>query len=131
MMRDGDMAIERLNELRALGIRIAIDDFGTGYSSLSYLRRFPVDILKIDKSFVDGVHAPGKERDLARSIIELGQTLHLEIIAEGVEHEGQLDWLRSLDCDGAQGFYFSQPLPPEELTALLASIPRPATDEAA
>jgi diguanylate cyclase (GGDEF)-like protein len=121
MMRDGEAAIERLNELRALGVRLAIDDFGTGYSSLSYLRRFPIDILKIDKSFVDGVNAPGRERDLARSIIELGRTLNLEIVAEGVEDADQLQWLRSLDCDKAQGFLFSHPLPPDAIDALLKS----------
>ncbi len=121
MMQDADLAISRLNELKQLGIRLAIDDFGTGYSSLSYLRRFPVDILKIDKSFVDGVSSHGKEQELAQSIIELGQTLHLEIVAEGVEHAEQLGWLRSRKCNLGQGFLFSEPLPPDALEELLRS----------
>ncbi len=133
MMRDGPAAVDRLAELHALGVRLAIDDFGTGYSSLSYLHRFPIDILKIDKSFVDGVSAQGPEQDLARSIIELGQTLNLEIIAEGVEDASQLAWLRSLNCDKAQGFYFSHPLPAAELELLLKGegTNLPAVEEAA
>jgi EAL domain-containing protein (putative c-di-GMP-specific phosphodiesterase class I) len=119
MMQDADLAISRLNELKTLGVRLAIDDFGTGYSSLSYLRRFPVDILKIDKSFVDGVSQQGKEQELAQSIIELGQTLHLEIVAEGVEQAEQLGWLRSRNCDLGQGFLFSEPIDAEQLTQLL------------
>ncbi|MDP9238766.1 MAG: EAL domain-containing protein [Chloroflexota bacterium] len=119
MMRDVDLAIGRLNELKRLGIRIAIDDFGTGYSSLSYLRRFPVDILKIDKSFIDGVSHKGTEQELTQSIIELGQTLHLEIVAEGIEHAEQLGWLRSRDCDLGQGFYFSRPVGADALAELL------------
>jgi diguanylate cyclase (GGDEF)-like protein len=119
MMQDADLAITRLNELKQLGVRIAIDDFGTGYSSLSYLRRFPVDILKIDKSFVDGVSHQGKEQELAQSIIELGQTLHLEIVAEGVEQADQLGWLQSRRCDLGQGFLFSEPVAATDLTRLL------------
>jgi len=119
MMQDAELAIARLNELKQLGVRLAIDDFGTGYSSLSYLRRFPVDILKIDKSFVDGVNRYGKERELAQSIIELGQTLHLEIVAEGIEHADQLGWLRSRRCTLGQGFYFSEPLTEEALGQML------------
>jgi diguanylate cyclase (GGDEF)-like protein len=119
MMQDADLAIARLNELKQLGVRLAIDDFGTGYSSLSYLRRFPVDILKIDKSFVDGVSHKGKEQELAQSIIELGQTLHLEIVAEGVEHAEQLGWLQSRHCDLGQGFLFSEPIDAGDLTRML------------
>ncbi|MEX2246861.1 MAG: EAL domain-containing protein [Dehalococcoidia bacterium] len=119
MMQDTDLAASRLNELKQLGIRIAIDDFGTGYSSLGYLRRFPVDILKIDKSFIDGVGARGKERELAQSIIELGQTLNLEIVAEGIEGADQLGWLRSRSCGLGQGFYFAEPIAGAELTAFL------------
>lgn len=119
MMQDADLAIARLNELKQLGVRLAIDDFGTGYSSLSYLRRFPVDILKIDKSFVDGVSHQGKEQELAQSIIELGQTLHLEIVAEGVEHAEQLGWLRSRRCDLGQGFLFSEAVAADDVSRLL------------
>jgi EAL domain-containing protein (putative c-di-GMP-specific phosphodiesterase class I) len=119
MMQDAELAITRLHELKKLGIRLAIDDFGTGYSSLSYLRKFPVDILKIDKSFVDGVSRHGKEQELAQSIIELGQTLKLEIVAEGVEQAEQLGWLQSRNCDLGQGFYFSEPIDAGDLTRLL------------
>jgi diguanylate cyclase (GGDEF)-like protein len=119
MMQDAELSIERLAELKSLGVRLAIDDFGTGYSSLSYLRKFPVDILKIDKSFVDGVSRQGKEQELAQSIIELGQTLKLEIVAEGVEHPEQLGWLRSRKCDMGQGFFFSEAIGPDDLTRLL------------
>jgi EAL domain-containing protein (putative c-di-GMP-specific phosphodiesterase class I) len=120
LMRDADLAVERLQELKDLGVRLAIDDFGTGYSSLNYLRRFPVDVLKIDKSFVDGVSHAGKERELTQSIIELGQTLELEIVAEGVERPEQLGWLRSRACTFGQGFFFSEPLPPDDIASLLA-----------
>ena len=120
VMQNAELAIARLHELKALGIRLAIDDFGTGYSSLSYLRRFPVDILKIDKSFVDGVGQRGKERELAQSIIELGQTLNLEIVAEGVERADQLGWLKARHCDLAQGFLFAHALDADTLGTLLA-----------
>jgi diguanylate cyclase (GGDEF)-like protein len=120
VMQNAELAIERLHELKALGVRLAIDDFGTGYSSLSYLRRFPVDILKIDKSFVDGVGQHGKERELAQSIIELGQTLNLEIVAEGVERADQLGWLKSRNCDLGQGFLFAHAISADSIRALLA-----------
>jgi diguanylate cyclase (GGDEF)-like protein len=123
MMQDAELAIARLNELKELGVRIAIDDFGTGYSSLSYLRRFPVDILKVDKSFIDGVSRQGKERELAQSIIELGQTLNMEIVAEGVEHAEQLGWLQSRHCTLGQGYYFSEPVAADALAALLRTAP--------
>jgi len=119
MMEDADLAIARLNELKQLGVRLAIDDFGTGYSSLSYLRRFPVDILKIDKSFVDGVSRQGKERELAESIIELGHSLSLEIVAEGVEQAEQLGWLQTHHCAFGQGFYFSEPVDAAEIAGML------------
>jgi diguanylate cyclase (GGDEF)-like protein len=131
VMQNAELAIERLYELKALGVRLAIDDFGTGYSSLSYLRRFPVDILKIDKSFVDGVGQHGKERELAQSIIELGQTLNLEIVAEGVERADQLGWLKSRNCDLGQGFLFAHAITADSLRALLAQTAggAMATDE--
>ena len=119
VMQNAELAITRLHELKALGVRLAIDDFGTGYSALSYLRRFPVDILKIDKSFVDGVGQAGKERELAQSIIDLGQTLSLEVVAEGVERAEQLGWLKSRNCDTAQGFFFAHPLNADAVSALL------------
>jgi EAL domain-containing protein (putative c-di-GMP-specific phosphodiesterase class I) len=97
---------------------LAIDDFGTGYSSLSYLRQFPFDILKIDKSFVDDVGSD-KQHELTAAIVEIGRTLHLELVAEGIERADQLDRLLSLQCDIGQGYYFARPLFAEDVEALL------------
>jgi EAL domain-containing protein (putative c-di-GMP-specific phosphodiesterase class I) len=111
MMSDTDVAIERLNDLKALGVRIALDDFGTGYSSLSYLSRFPVDILKMDRSFLAG----GEESSLAAAIIAIGDRLGLEVVAEGIEHEEQSDSLRDLGCQLGQGFLFARPMTQDAL----------------
>ena len=119
LMRDTRAAIENLTRLRALGIRIAVDDFGTGYSSLAYLQRFPIDILKIDKSFVDGIDAGAEEAALPHAIIRLAQTLHLSAIAEGVDRESQQLRLHELGCVLAQGYLFSPPVPADELAAML------------
>jgi diguanylate cyclase (GGDEF)-like protein/PAS domain S-box-containing protein len=119
LMDDTDGSTYALAELKEMGIRIAIDDFGTGYSSLSYLHRFPVDILKIDRSFVErlsGVHA---EESLVQSIVQLAHTLHLETIAEGIEDHGQLLALRRLGCQVAQGYHFGRPGPPDVVGQLL------------
>ena len=116
----GTGAIETLRALKALGVRLAIDDFGTGYSSLSYLQQFPVDILKIDRTFTTGLTRGPQEDALARTIIALGDLLTLRTIAEGVEQEGQHERLRELGCDYGQGFLFSRPVPAREMTALLA-----------
>jgi diguanylate cyclase (GGDEF)-like protein len=99
-----------LRELHAVGVRLALDDFGTGYSSLSYLRSFPLDVLKIAKPFVDGVTGRREERSFVRLIVELAGTLGLEVVAEGIESEGQLAVLREMGCDLGQGFYLSPPL---------------------
>jgi diguanylate cyclase len=106
MFHDTSMTIARLQDLRARGIRIAIDDFGTGYSSLGYLRRFPVDILKIAREFVDDDSA---EWAFPAAIIALGRTLNLRIVAEGIEKDWQLERLRALGCELGQGFYFARP----------------------
>jgi EAL domain-containing protein (putative c-di-GMP-specific phosphodiesterase class I) len=119
-MHDTDATIAKLGELKALGVRLAIDDFGTGYSSLSYLRRFPVDILKVDKSFIDAVATNAEDSALAQAIIELGHTLRLQTVAEGVEASDQASQLRTLQCELGQGFYFAQPLDPDQVAALLA-----------
>jgi diguanylate cyclase (GGDEF)-like protein/PAS domain S-box-containing protein len=112
---DSDAVVDRLHELKALGVRIAIDDFGTGYSSLSYLQRLPIDVLKIDKSFVDHVGAAGA--DLVPTIIEVANTLGLNTVAEGVEEAEQAGRLAELGCERAQGFLFARPLPPDEFVA--------------
>ena len=108
MMTDTDLAVQRLEELKELGVRLAMDDFGTGYSSLSYLSRFPVDILKMDRSFLrDG--ATPQTSALAAAVIALGETLQLEVVAEGIELDEQWRGLRDLGCGSGQGFLFAQP----------------------
>ncbi|WP_239163117.1 putative bifunctional diguanylate cyclase/phosphodiesterase [Paractinoplanes rishiriensis] len=111
--------LTRLTEIKALGVRLAIDDFGTGYSSLAYLRRFPVDIIKIDKSFVDDVVDEPTAAALTHGIIQLGRALQLSTIAEGIEHEGQLDSLADGNCELGQGYYFAEPLTRAALDELL------------
>jgi diguanylate cyclase (GGDEF)-like protein/PAS domain S-box-containing protein len=119
LMEYAELTLQKLQRLRGHGIALAIDDFGTGYSSLSYLQRFPVDILKIDKSFVDGVGGRQDGPVLARAIVALGDTLRLKTVAEGIETAAQCEALRALGCGLGQGFHFSPPLPPEELIGLL------------
>jgi diguanylate cyclase (GGDEF)-like protein/PAS domain S-box-containing protein len=109
----------RLKELKDLGVRLAIDDFGTGFSSLSYLRRFPVDIIKIDKSFVDGLGSSGPGLALAKSIVRLARNLHLKTVAEGVEQPQQRALLAAMGCDAAQGYLFARPLDIEAATDYL------------
>ena len=119
MMQDMDLSIQRLAELKALGVQLAVDDFGTGYSSLNYIRRFPVDILKVDKSFIDEVSAGGEETVLAAAIIEIAGILNLRPVAEGIERADQLDRLLALNCELGQGFYFAKPMPIEGIDELL------------
>jgi diguanylate cyclase (GGDEF)-like protein/PAS domain S-box-containing protein len=121
MMQDMDLSIQRLAELKELGVKLAVDDFGTGYSSLNYIRRFPVDILKVDKSFVDGVNEGGEESALTAAIIELAGILRLRPVAEGIERADQLEKLLALRCDLGQGFYFAKPLPLEGVDELLTA----------
>ena len=119
IMTDADFAVKVLTELKALGIRVSVDDFGTGFSSLGYLKRLPVDILKIDQSFVRDVSTDPDAAALVMTIISLAHNLRLKVIAEGVETEEQLRFLRLLRCDEIQGYLFSKPLPAEEFRALL------------
>jgi diguanylate cyclase (GGDEF)-like protein/PAS domain S-box-containing protein len=123
MLAGGEDLLERLHELRGLGVGIAVDDFGTGYSSLAYLRRFPLDVLKIDRSFVAGIAARHVDATLASTIIELGRMLGLTTVAEGIEEEDQLELLRQLGCSMGQGFLFAKPLPASELAQLVADTP--------
>jgi diguanylate cyclase (GGDEF)-like protein/PAS domain S-box-containing protein len=109
MMKNVDLSVLRLRELRDLRVRIAIDDFGAGYSSLGYIRQFPVDILKVDKSFIDRIDEGEKELALAAAIIDMAKVLNLRPVAEGVERQQQLERLLELGCDSAQGYYFAKP----------------------
>jgi EAL domain-containing protein (putative c-di-GMP-specific phosphodiesterase class I) len=110
-----------LEQLNRMGLKLAVDDFGTGYSSLSYLKRFPIDTLKIDQSFVRDVTTDADDASLVTAIIAMGHALQLNVIAEGVETPEQLDFLIRHGCDGMQGYLFSRPLPAEEITRLLQS----------
>jgi diguanylate cyclase (GGDEF)-like protein/PAS domain S-box-containing protein len=128
MIADTDLAVERLKELKALGVRLAMDDFGTGYSSLSYLSRLPVDILKMDRSFL----RPGAsvaESELATAVVGLGKTLNLEVVAEGIELEEQWHSLRDLECELGQGFYFARPMDADATLDYLRG-PQPQGDPA-
>ena len=102
-----------------MGVRLALDDFGTGYSSLSYLRRFPIDVLKIDQSFVRGLSVNSQDAQLISAIIGMGKSLELNIIAEGVETVEQLKFLQAQQCEEGQGFLFSKALPAEDFAQLL------------
>lgn len=127
LMRDPDTTASTLSELRELGVRLSVDDFGTGYSSLAYLKDFPVDIVKIDRSFITAVDTNPRQAALVAAIIELGHALGLTVLAEGIETAGQRDVLTSFGCDLAQGFHFAHPMPADQLTPLLlaqgASVP--------
>jgi diguanylate cyclase (GGDEF)-like protein len=118
-MVDGGAPIGRLDELKALGVRLSIDDFGTGYSSLSALQHLPVDCLKIAKPFVDGIAEDPQKRAFAQAIVRLGRTLHLELVAEGVERREQRDRLVELGCHLAQGYHFGRPMDAEAIAVLL------------
>jgi diguanylate cyclase (GGDEF)-like protein len=123
LMENASEAMTVLKQLKERNIQICIDDFGTGYSSLSYLRHLPIDILKIDRSFISGMAVDQKDLDIVKAILTLAQTLGLEVIAEGVETEEQLALLRVLGCHYGQGFLFSRPLSPEAVMTLLNSVP--------
>ena len=119
-MQDKLATVAKLKELKDLGIRLAIDDFGTGFSSLGYLRRFPVDTLKIDRSFVKGLSKDGDDSAIVRAIVTVAKTLCMEVTAEGVETDQQRLELKALGCDRAQGFLFARPADAEHVTPLLA-----------
>jgi EAL domain-containing protein (putative c-di-GMP-specific phosphodiesterase class I) len=118
--------LERLTQLKALGVRLAIDDFGTGYSSLSYLQRFPIDILKIAKPFVDDIGRARGRPALARAILALGDTMHLRTIAEGIEVSEQWHALQALGCEFGQGYFFARPLTAEAMGEMLGKTLQPA-----
>jgi diguanylate cyclase (GGDEF)-like protein/PAS domain S-box-containing protein len=129
LVRDADLAVTRLRELKGLGVRLAVDDFGTGYSSLGYLDRLPVDVLKIDKTFIDRLTGTGREGTaLIAAILRIAQTLGLETVAEGVERPEQASQLRALGCHYAQGYLYAKPLQMDEVDSFLTQqAPTPAT----
>jgi diguanylate cyclase (GGDEF)-like protein len=133
LAHDAVSALATLAALKALGVRVAIDDFGTGYSSLGYLQQFPVDVLKIDKRFIDGVAGGGSDAALARTIIALASSLGLRTVAEGVEQDRQQVTLRALGCEYAQGYLFARPMPAADVTAWIverAGVQGPAVPSA-
>lgn len=130
LMQNSDAALDRLNSLKALGLKIAIDDFGTGYSSLSYLRRFPVDMLKIDRSFIIDAGAGEQGHALLAAVVQIGNALNLEVLAEGVEDRTHVDPVALLGCHLAQGFFFAKPVDAETIRPMFEKCcvyQRPAT----
>jgi diguanylate cyclase (GGDEF)-like protein/PAS domain S-box-containing protein len=130
MMQDVERTIQRLHELKSLAIQLVIDDFGTGYSSLAYLRRFPISVLKVDKSFIHRLGMDPQDDAIARSIVTLASDLGMQVVAEGIETAEQLQILRRLACDFGQGYHFSRPLPAHLAEAFVtpaAGVPEPAT----
>jgi diguanylate cyclase (GGDEF)-like protein/PAS domain S-box-containing protein len=124
VMADPAAAVEMLSQIKSLGIQLSIDDFGTGYSSLSYLHRFPLDTLKIDGSFTKTIHQEGESAEIVRTILPMANSLRLNVVAEGVETAEQLAVLRQLQCEYAQGYYFSKPVSSDEAEALLNRHPK-------
>jgi diguanylate cyclase (GGDEF)-like protein len=126
--QDIEETVRKIRLLKDLGVNLALDDFGTGYSSLSYLRRFPIDTLKIDKSFIDGVTTSAEGHAVVAAITQLGQTLHMEVVAEGLETSEQVRALDALECPLGQGYHFSRPLVPGDAVKLLLTGGRPSTE---
>jgi EAL domain-containing protein (putative c-di-GMP-specific phosphodiesterase class I) len=132
LMQDIELSIRKLEELREAGIRVAIDDFGTGYSSLRLLSRLPVDTLKIDRSFIQGITHGPHAMTLVSTIISLARAFDMRLVAEGVETIEQLDLLRVMGCDQAQGFYLGRPAPAIEIPAMIDRLsPRDASSSEA
>ena len=132
LLKNAEVTIETLRTIKSMGIHLSIDDFGTGYSSLSYIKRFPVDALKIDQSFVREMTTSPESAAITTSIVLMGKSLGLTVVAEGVETRSQLEFLRALECDEAQGYLFCRPVPPKEAGDHLKSgppnhAPTPAT----
>jgi diguanylate cyclase (GGDEF)-like protein len=125
LMQNVDATVSALNRIKDLGVRLAIDDFGTGYSSLSYLRRFPINVLKIDQSFIRGLTLDSSDAALVSAIISLGKSLKLTIIAEGVETLEQLDFLKAHQCEEGQGYYFSKAVEPDAFVQYMTSVKSP------
>jgi diguanylate cyclase len=124
LVGDADAVITRLRALREIGLRVAVDDFGTGYSSLAYLKRLPIDVLKIDRSFVSGVGDTHEDSAILSAIVKLAHSLGMDVVAEGVETKEQLAALRLLGCQRGQGYFFSRPVPADALETLIAKLGR-------
>ncbi|RYZ75427.1 MAG: EAL domain-containing protein [Proteobacteria bacterium] len=124
IMQNTESASAMLRELKAMGVTLAMDDFGTGYSSLSYLHRFPLDVLKIDRSFIAQMSANSETDPIVSTILDLARSLEVTVVAEGVESEEQLHLLRGMGCHFAQGFFFARPLTAPHVEELLAHSPR-------
>ncbi|MCK4706100.1 MAG: EAL domain-containing protein, partial [Gammaproteobacteria bacterium] len=121
IMHDTSIVSDTLQALHQMGVSLSIDDFGTGYSSLSYIQRFPLDRLKIDRSFVEDIMKSADDAAMIVSIIALAHSMKLQVLAEGVETKEQLEYLQKQGCDEVQGFYFSRPLPADEFEKLLST----------
>ncbi len=119
----GERSLKELQELKELGVTLAIDDFGTGYASLSYLKQLPIDRIKIDRSFVRDVSYDSGDQAITKAIVGIGNSLNLKVVAEGVETKDQLTFLRRLDCNEVQGFYYSPPVPNDAIPFLCAQSP--------
>ena len=122
MLQEPELALLTLRRIRAMGVRLALDDFGTGFSSLSMLQRFPIQRIKIDRAFVQGLTEHGSDRSLVRTIVAMAQSLGLDLVAEGVEEVAQLRALGELGCDRAQGFLISRPMPVEAVPSTVRAI---------
>jgi EAL domain-containing protein (putative c-di-GMP-specific phosphodiesterase class I) len=123
-VQDSERALVVLNELKSAGVLVALDDFGTGYSSLSYLKRFPIDIVKIDRCFIADLATDDASRAIVIAVVELAQRLGKHVIAEGVENAEQLQLLRTLTCDKGQGYHFARPMSADALELQLLGAPR-------
>jgi EAL domain-containing protein (putative c-di-GMP-specific phosphodiesterase class I) len=123
LMHDTEMTRDRLADLRRIGVSLAVDDFGTGYSSLQYVQRFPIDIIKIDRSFIAGLGTNAGDGAVVQSMIELSQRLGVHTVAEGIDRAEQVALLQSLGADLGQGYLFSKPVDASEIDALLAASP--------
>jgi len=116
LLVDKKTALHRLDQLKEQGFKLLLDDFGTGYSSLTYLSQFPIDVLKIDQSFVRNLQTNLMNKPIIQAIVSLAQSLELSCVAEGIEESEQLDYIRALGCEQIQGYYFSKPMPIETIT---------------
>jgi EAL domain-containing protein (putative c-di-GMP-specific phosphodiesterase class I) len=128
VMENAEMAVTVLKQLKALGIQLSVDDFGTGYSSLSYLHRFPLDTLKIDRSFVSRIGEADENGEIVRTIVTLAENIGMDVVAEGIETLGQLNELKRLNCRYGQGYLFARPLNASAATAWISHTPQVFAD---